>query len=496
MNRRTLLDMLGSLGRHLSGIVAGVLTVGLVAHKLGAPGLGAWALLGVVGFLVGLCDLGLSMGVGRAHAAGDREGSTRAAERALLVALTLSPLLGAAAVGWTLHELRSLDPSLSPGHLAACGALVLTGGVAGSLAMPLRALLVVRGGIPATSGARALGASAQVIALLAGFAATSSLEVPSAAFALGAWVELAALAVAARATEPGLRWHPAAWSAAGLPAALRQGSAVLLINVFVVLALRIDAAVLASVAPLTVIAAYGVAARAVDQTFGLVKQAGVALQPRMSSHQGRDEALELGAWLLPPTVLAAVAALWLAGEPLLRLWVGDVVGPSEFRVALGLLGLASVVAAFSEVANGWLALAAPSAWTSARAIIIGCSLNLVVSVAGRHAWGVWAVAGGTLIGNLVAASLAWFHASRQLGWDHRRTLGALAPSLGALAGATAAGPPAIWLSTQGATLALLGCALAASAALGGAALSVWMLRRSSKPHLAATPTEAPCASGS
>lgn len=71
--------------RHLVSLLVGVLTVGLVARRLGAEGLGAWALLGVVGFLVGLCDLGLSVGVSRAVLGGERERALRAADRKSVV---------------------------------------------------------------------------------------------------------------------------------------------------------------------------------------------------------------------------------------------------------------------------------------------------------------------------------------------------------------------------------------------------------------------------
>lgn len=477
--------------RHLVSLLVGVLTVGLVARRLGAEGLGAWALLGVVGFLVGLCDLGLSVGVSRAVLGGERERALRAAERAWLVVLVLGVPLGGGAVLWALRELSRMGVSWGPSRLLVSGALVLLGGLAGALAMPLRSLLGPMGRLGSVSAARALGAGAQALVLVPGFWLWRGLEVPTGAFAAGALVELGVLVWGARQVAPDLRFVPRAAALGGLRGALREGAAVLVINLSVVAALRVDAAVLVAVASLPAIAAYGVAARAVDQLFGLVKQVSAALQPRMAVRDERAGVLRLGAWVQPPLVIGAVGALWFCGEPLLRLWVGGVLDDGAFRLALGILGVAAVFAAFSEVANAWLLAAAPSPWSSAFAIGVGCSVNLLFSVVGRHAWGVAAVAGGTLLGNTLAALLAWRLASRRLGWGWRQLAGAAAPALASAVAVALVGPGAQGLARGGPGAAAVAGAAVGVVALLAAGATGWFLRAETP-----LPAEAPCASGS
>jgi O-antigen/teichoic acid export membrane protein len=490
--KRVVLDTLSLLARHFLGLLVGVLTVGLVARQLGAPGLGAWSLLGVVAFLVGLCDLGLSVGVGRAIVAGSPPRAIAAVERSFLVILLLAPFLGGGAVLWALHELTRLGAPLPPERLLVVGALVWLGGLAGALAMPLRALLVSVGSIAPTSVARSMGAAVQALLLLVGFRWFRGLEVPTAAFAAGAWIELWALGKRAREHEPSLRLLPSLGAARGLPGALREGLAMLVINVAVVIALRVDAAILTAVASLGAIAAYGVAARAVDQVFGLVKQVSVALQPRMATRQGREEVLRLGAWVQPPLVIGAMAALWFSGEPLLRLWVGPVLDDGAFRVALGFLGAAAVLAAFSEVANAWLALAATSPWVSAFAIGLGCLVNLTVSLAGRSSWGVAAVAAGTLLGNLISSSVAWVIAARASRWRLRQLLAAFAPAVASAVAVLLVGPWSSHLAARGPLMAFLGCCLVGLSALLAAAAVAWPL----VPAPAPACPEVPCTSES
>lgn len=484
MRRRLALDVAAAAARHAVGVIVGVVSVGLVARRLGPTGLGAWSLLGSVGFLVGLCELGLSVGVGRAQASGDEHAVRRAVELALWVIWRLGPVLGAAAIAWALGELRA--SGFDARSLGLTGALVLLGGVAGSLAMPLRSALIVRGRLGPMSAARSVGGVAQLLALGVGFALVPGLAVPAAAFALGAVAELVLLGREARRSLRGLRWWPGTGASSGLPAALGQGAASLGINVAVALSLRLDAALLVAIAPLGAIAAYGVAARAVDQAFGLIKQAGVALQPRMASRQDRAGALEVGVTLIPPLVVAAMAALWFSGEPLLRLWVGNAIEDGAFRTALGLLGAAAIAAAFSEVSNSLLVLAAPSPWQSTAAVVSGCAVNLLVSIVGRSYGGVAAVAAGTLAGNLVSAGIAWVLAARLVRWSPITVARSWAPTAAAVVAAAALGPTSARLASLHLPGALAGCSLVGSGALVAALVVTLLTRRPRSPEAACT----------
>jgi O-antigen/teichoic acid export membrane protein len=189
--------------------------------------------------------------------------------------------------------------------------------------------------------------------------------------------------------------------------AVRESSAALAINAAAVLAVRVDVAVLARVAPLAAGGAYQVSLRVTDQLFTLVKQVGAAMQHRLGTRQGRDETLTFGTIVMTSTFASAVIALAFCGRALLRAWAGPVVDESIFGLSLALTGLGAVVAMSSELASAGLNVAARSQWSGARPHILGSVANAAITLGGASYLGVWAVAGGTIVGNAVIAILTY-----------------------------------------------------------------------------------------
>lgn len=442
--------------RHASSIAAGILTVALVARALGPDALGAWAMMATMGLLLSLCDLGITTAVHRAAVASDHGRTRRMVGLALLATAILSPI---AALG-SYAFLRDI-PGASPELLADASralVLVLAGGVAGALSAPYRAFVVVRGGMQALARARAAGALLQVIVTAGGLALAPSLLAPAIGTLLGLTVEGALILRAALAIDGELPRRPVLpASGAELRTALRDGSASLAINLAGAAAVRIDVFILARVAPLAIVAGYGVASRAVDQSYVLAKQASAALLPRLGDPRKRGSAVELGTAVLGGLGASGLVALALCGTPLLVAWAGPVAADPSATIALWLLTSAAVVMGSVEVASSTVTLGAPTAWSAAIPIVLGAAVNVIISITGASSFGVWAVAGGTLAGNLLLALLMWRGARALLGWSVPRVLRALAPVAAAAVTALAVGAALAHFASGGPLQSLAAC---------------------------------------
>jgi O-antigen/teichoic acid export membrane protein len=451
-------DIIAAGLRHASSIVAGILTVALVARVSGPDALGAWAMMATMGLLMSLCDLGLTTAVHRSAVGSDPGRTRRMVGLALLATVILSPL---AALG-SYAFLRDI-PGASPELLADASralVVVLAGGVTGALAAPYRAFVVVRGGMQALARARALGAFLQVSVTAAGLALTSSLLAPALGMLLGLLVEGALTLRAALAIDRELPRRPMLpASGAELGTALRDGSASLAINLAGAAAIRIDVFILARVAPLAMVAAYGVASRAVDQSYVLAKQASAALLPRLGDPKQRGRATELGTAVLGGIGSSGLIALALCGSPLLIAWAGPVAAAPPAKIALSLLALAAVVMASVEVASSTVTLGARTAWSAAIPIVLGATVNVIISVAGASSFGVWAVAGGTVIGNILLAALMWRGARSLLGWSVGHVARSLAPVAAAALSALACGAALSTFASGGPFRSLAACVL-------------------------------------
>ncbi|MFO0661598.1 MAG: hypothetical protein U0165_17465, partial [Polyangiaceae bacterium] len=419
-------DSAVSMARHLIGASAGILTLAIVARALGVNGLASWALVGTSAFMVGLADLGLSSTVQRAVASGEIAEQKVALQRAVTLTAIASPILAVALMAITHHELsKAVD---APAMLLPSVILAGLAGVVGSVVQPLRSLLVTRGQLAPVALSRSVASIAQVIVLLAALYVSRTLIAPSLALLVSSVLEIVIVWSAVQNDLGGWRPLPSLSLVRGSAPALKQGAGTLVLNAAVLAALRIDVTLLANVAPLATVAAYGVASRAVDQAFTVVKQIGVALLSRLARSGEREQAALTALRWMPSLVAAVMASLCFTAQPWFELWVGPGVLLPVFTQTLLLLGLASVLAATSETACSLLTMASSSTWNATRAVMFGSIVNVVISVGGLSQYGALAVAGGTLIGNMVSSTIAWRGASRLLGWSLSDLVRAMFPA--------------------------------------------------------------------
>lgn len=474
MSRRaTLLDVSAAALRHAAGIVAGVVTVALVSRRLGDAALGYWSVLGTTSFLLGVADLGLSSAILRAIARDDRPRAAVILRGSLPIVLGVATLLGLLASS-LLPSARGLDPADARRAIA----LSIMAGVAGAYAFPFRALVLVTRGARPLGLARALGATLQVAATVVGLAWAPSLSACALGLLLGMIAETGLTMAAARGAElaegtraslaPSLRFD--AQTRAIVWAGMREGAPALVVNLAVLAAIRVDLFVLGRVSDLSTLAGYAVAARAVDQSWGLAKQASTALLPKLGARGSRAAAVRDGTALLGSVVMSGMPALALAGAPLLRAWAGPVGASTVAHTTLLLLGGAAMIASMHEVSASALAISAPSAWRGSMPLAIGSVVNLAVAIGLAPRLGAWAVAGSTLVGNAVTCALVIRAVPDVVALDRRTARAMFVPPLAAAAAsATCSAALAPWAT--GPLSSLVVCALGAGAGLAAALLA-------------------------
>lgn len=494
---RSLLGMMTDLcamcGRHVVQIFAGLATVGLVVRMLGAEGLGAWALLGTTSFLLGLSDLGLSVAVQRAAARPDAAATRRLVCLTFLVVVVVCPGLAAFAHACFL-QLPSTSAALQADVTRATPP-ALVAGLAGSLAAPLRSLLLVRGAFGPLAWARVAASLLQVGLTAAGLGLGPSLLWPTLGLLAGSTLELLLLALAAKRLDPLLELRPR-WLAepAEVRDAFRQGAAALTINVGVAAAVRADIVILTTSVSLGTVGAYQVAARVVDQLFAFAKQTSGWLLHRLGDAEHREGALRLGTALLGGLVASGVIAVALDGTALLEAWVGPLARDPVTGLALGLLGTAAIIAAAEEVASATLLVGGATTWDAATPVLLGHTLNVAVSLIGVRYLGAWAVAGGTVCGNLLITALVWYRVRALVHWHRAEVLWTLAPMGAAMLASLGSGWALAPLAARGAGMSALACALVTL--LGtGVALLVWW-RRNALPGPTLTHEASTCESSS
>jgi len=435
--RRDVIDVALAAGRHLAAVAAGLLTVPLVAHHLGAEGLGAWAILGTTAFMLGAADLGLGLAAQRAWLADDRERTAEALAGGLTLAITLGPALALA--GWFATDAIADGPHAVDLPLAT--AIALVGGVAGAYAQPLRCLLVAAADMAALARIRIATSAVQVLGTAIGLAFAPRLTTVACALAASLLVEAVALAVRVRRLGAALPLRPRV--SALLPALryVREGGAGLAINLGGLVATRADVWVLATLVvgpePLAAVAAYGVAARLVDQSYTVAKQTSAALLPRLRSNAEGAATLVRGTAIMGALVGGGMIALVAFGGSWIRAWAGEAGARPETQLTLWLLASAAVILALHEVAAASLTVAAASPWQAAGPIVAGHALNLVVTLAGAPRFGLMAVAGGHVLGAALTAAMIWPRVLRLHRWGLRDLLLLLRAPVASLAAAAA-----------------------------------------------------------
>ncbi len=468
---KTARDVTHSIASHLVLIVTGFALTPLIARILGAEALGAWAIIGTLALFLRLSDLGLTTVVQRAAASSDRAAASEAIGLCLLSVAVLAPLLGAASfVG--LEQLPGASEKLRR-ELPAAAAIALAGGLAGAWASPFRGFLLARGALQALARSRLASAVVQIAVSAAGLLLWPSLLWAALGLLLGQATELALILVSAFSIDGELPRGPRLpRHRARIKQALRDGAATLVINLAVVGSVRIDVLILSRVSTLEVVAAYSVASRVIDQLLTLAKQVSTAFLHRLGDPDARrrTQALVLGTSLLGVSVASGMVAVAWNGQPLLILWAGSVAAGSVTKLALIILGAAAIGVGLSEIPSAMLTMSATSVWVVAVPIAGTAALNVFISIAGASRFGVWAVAGGTVVGNFASCALAWRLVRRAAGWDWTRVLGLLAPPLAAVALAALLSALLANLATRGplASALVVLCSTAAGCAAGGA----------------------------
>lgn len=437
---RTILRRLLSGGaRQIGAFLAQMFTLPVIAHFLDGPRMGAWALLGATGFLVGYVDLGLATAVQRSAVTDDHERTRRLIGLSILTQLLLLPLFLVGAFLF-LFDLPGAPPEVQ-NEASPAAVLVLLAGALLGLGQPFRMFVFARGGVRQMANARTAAAVAQVVTLLSGFFGFgASLFVPAAALLVLNGVDFMLTIRAAREMDPRLPLAPRRPRdrAEGL-SAFRDGSAAFALNLSVSAALRVDLFVLSAVAPLALVGTYQVAGRAVDMAYIIAKQTTVAIMRDLGRPEVRERAVRIGTGVFAGVVTSGMVAIALLGQPFLVLVFDEHAAGDAAAVVLLLLGGAAAVMSLYEVASSMVMLGGRTAWDCAVPIVVGSVINLTLSIAFAPRLGVWAVAGSTLVGTTVTLGMMWWRARRILGWTIGRVLGTLSPPLSALGVSAALG---------------------------------------------------------
>jgi O-antigen/teichoic acid export membrane protein len=416
-------DMGATIGRHLISVVVALLMTPILVRSIGVARMGFWSLLGTSAFLVGLSDLGLTAATLRIAAGSDPGAAKRAARLASLVtaAVSLPVVLGCGA--WLLGVVHQL-PRAQWRDAQIAVALALVAGIANAACQPARAYAQGQGRLVLLAKARTAGTVAQLMVTLFALWIRAGLIAAAAGYTTCVMAEGA---ISLLATFDGVDAH-------GLPTRLERrslfavGRSALLTNVSVALCIRADVLILQRIATLDVIGAYSVASRVVDQGFTLVKQVSSALVPRLGQRsRDRESVVRFGTMLLGAITAAPLAALAVAGGPLVVLWAGHAVDQPILPVALAWLSVAAIVASIEEVACSSLSIGGDYRVVT-RAFLAGTLTNVALSVVGGWTVGPGAVAAATAIGNVVMALLIWRSIRHAHRWSFGTVVSAMAPA--------------------------------------------------------------------
>lgn len=430
-------DAVASVARHAVTVIAAIITVPILARTLGAERLGFWSFLGTVAFLISLCDLGLNTATLRAATGKHAPYARSVAHLAAAVTAVVSIPFTAAAVGW-LWSVADRLPREFEADARGAVIIAVVGGAIAAVSQPLRSYAQGQGYLVKLAWARAAAVGIQLLVTVLGISLGQKLRAPATGFAVGALVEAAASAWAVR---DGVR-------SAGFPTReqrreiVRVAGAGLLTNFAVVLAVRLDLVVLERIANLATIGAYSVAQRIVDQGFTLVKQLSAALVPRLGTRaDNRHSTIALGTVLLGTIAGAPLAALGVAGRPLIVSWAGPAVDQPILGQALAWYAAAAILIGVETVATSAMTLGG-NPMAAARFVMIASLSNVAASVIGGLLFGPWAVAAGTTVGAVVSTTLVWRATRTAERWTWLQVVSALRP-------------PAITVAVSGVSAALL-----------------------------------------
>jgi len=460
--------LLGGGARQIAAFTAQMFTLPVIAHFLPGPYMGAWALLGATGFLIGFADLGLATAVQRSAVKEDHDRTRRLMGLALLVQTLLLPVLLVVAY---LYFSDIPDASAEVRRQAALAILaVLAGGAALALGQPYRMYVLARGGVGQVANARTVAGFVQLTVILVGFFGFGMhLLVPALGFLANNTVDFVLTAWAARGLDRQLPLTPRRPVHRGqLRSAFADGGAAFALNVSVSAGRRINLFVLSWVAPLAMVGTYQVAGRAVDIAYLLAKQTTTAIMRDLGKPDVRERAVRIGTAVFGGIVVSGMAAMALVGQPLLVALFDEHAAGEAAQLILFLLATAAVVMSLYEVTGSMVMLGGRTAWGCAVPIVVGSVINLAISISLAPRYGIWAVAGSTVVGNTITFVLMWRQGRRLLDWPLSRVAGTLGPSLAALVTSVGLGlllRPYVdhWAVSLGACVGVMGAGLAVMA---------------------------------
>lgn len=431
-DRSILKRLLSGGARQIGAFAAQMFTLPVIAHFLDGARMGAWALLGATSFLVGYVDMGLATAVQRSAVGEDHDRTRRLVGLALLVQAAVLPLfLGGA---WMFLVDIPGAPADVQEEASTAAVLVLAAGAMLGLGQPYRMFVLARGGVRQVANARTIAAVAQVATLFGGFFRVGpTLLVPAAGLFVFNLLDFGLTTWAARTMDPGLPlWPGRPRDRTEAVGAFRDGAAAFSLNLSVSAALRVDLFVLSAVAPLALVGTYQVAGRAIDMAYLIAKQTTVAIMRDLGKPEVRARAVRIGTAVFGGIVTSGMAAIALVGQPFLVAVFDEHAAGREAAIVLGLLASGAIIMSLYEVASSMVMLGGRTAWSCAVPIVVGSLLNLSISIALAPRFGVWAVAGSTVIGNALTFGLMWRQAKRILGWSGTQVALTLAPGLSAL----------------------------------------------------------------
>ncbi|MEA2272686.1 MAG: hypothetical protein QOI98_1394 [Solirubrobacteraceae bacterium] len=405
-------------------VLAGLLVVPLIVHRVGATDYGIWAVTVSVASLVQIVDLGVSDGLVKYVAQYVSRNDRREAALFVGAATWNYACIGAfiALVGLALAA--GLPDMLGlEGHLRrVVTPLVALVAVALGIYIPSVAPLAVLRGLeqfPALNVIRAGGALLEVVLTIPVLLLGGGIVGLAGVFLVSTVATFAASVVVVRQTAPDLWEHPIRRDTARARRLLRFSVPVAFVEIAGRLQLYSDAIVIAVALPVRFVTPYNFAQRLADGTRITTEQfvkvlLPVATEVSSTRHRSALGSIFLTATRLSLAIAVAVALpLILLGGPTLALWIGP-----EFS------GHGDIVAILAASAIFDLCLFTAAAMLQsierhqplARMALAGATLNVILSIALVGPFGIVGVALSTLIASSgVTILFALPYAARTLG---------------------------------------------------------------------------------
>ncbi|MFZ4615862.1 MAG: lipopolysaccharide biosynthesis protein [Rectinemataceae bacterium] len=413
-SRKVLLGAVSNWLRFIVAAIVALLLVPVMTRSFGGERYGLWILSSsLLGFLQSL-DAGF--GAGTVKWTAESRSPEEAGRRDELLSTSLAVHLAASTIGTVAVLVLSMLFSgifSIPGNLASEGSTLF-------LLLGLRVTAV---GIPAGflrglvfgSDRLFLLNSVQIISSVAYGAAVwgllnsgvGTIGVAAAGLGLSA-LEMAAVYLAARRAmkqnETPIRLSLRRISMARFREAFSYSGSSFMVQVASAILMQSDLIILKFFAPLAVVAGYGVAGRAAEYGFILVKQAVNALTPSIARLDPAKEPEKTRFFLTNASKYSGAmagsiaVASWSLGGPLLAAWAGP--GYDAYGTILGILTTAFVIISVQLPCAAYLTLKGDHVWAS-RVMSSSALVNLAVSIILAFALGAIGIALGTLVASLL-----------------------------------------------------------------------------------------------